>query len=101
MNTKTMESVEYIELISNIKSMYLNAYYSIDNKGHEGLGYDYYSHSSSPARRFTDEFNQYLTYFQVFNKITNDRDYYELEEEAREVVKHMNERKMQNDKFEN
>lgn len=100
MNSRTMESTEYIELINSIKSMYLNAYYSIDNKGHEGLGYDYYSHSSSPARRFTDAFNQYLTYFQVFNKITNDREYYELEEEAREVVKHMNERKTQNDKFE-
>lgn len=101
MNTHDMESTEYIKLINSIKEMYLNAYYSIDNKGHEGLGYDNYSHSSSPARRFTDAHNQYLTHFQVFNKITNDRDYYELEEEAREVVKHMNERKMQNDKFEN
>lgn len=101
MNTKDMESTEYIKLIAGIKEMYLNAYYSIDNRGHEGLGYDYYSHSTSPARRFTDAYNQYLTHLQVFKKIKNDRDYYELEEEAREVVKHMNERKMQNDKFEN
>ncbi len=101
MNNKDMESTEYLKLIAGIKEMYLNAYYSIDNKGHEGLGYDYYSHSSSPARRFTDAYNQYLTYFQAFNKIINDRDYYELEAESREVVKHMNERKLQNDKFEN
>jgi len=100
MDIKDMQGIEYIKIINGIKEMYLNAYYSIDNQGHEGLGYDYYSHSSSPARRFTDSHNQYLTYFQVFNKITSDKDYYELEEEAIEIVKHMNERKIQNDKFE-
>lgn len=99
LDKSSVSSDEYQRIVDNIKSLYLNAYYSTENKGHEGLGYDYYSHSTSSARRFEDSFNQYLTYFQLFDRITNDRDYYELETMAKEVVSHINDRKRENSKF--
>lgn len=95
-----INSAKYIELLNHLKEMYFNAYYSIENNGHEGLGYDFYSHSTSAARRFSDTFNQYLTYFQIFDGIQSDREYYELEATAREIINHINERKLQNSKFE-
>ena len=100
MDIEGLDRNEYIKTIENIKKMYLNAYYSIENLGHEGLGYDFYSHSSSSARRFSDSFNQYLTYFQVFEKIDSDKKYYELEETAKEVINYLNTRKRENSKFE-
>lgn len=100
MDKEEINSKKYQNIIMQIKEMYLNAFYSTINMGHEGLGYDAYSHSSSAARRFCDNFNQYLTYFQVFNGIISDKDYYELEETAKEVVTYINLRKRENSKFE-
>lgn len=99
LDKESLDTIEYQGIIDNIKSLYLNAHYSTENHGHEGLGYDYYSHSTSSARRFIDSFNQYLTYFQIFDGIISDRDYYELETMAKEVVSHINERKKENNKF--
>lgn len=99
MNREDLEDAKYKEILKSIKEMYLNAHYSTENLGHEGLGYEFYSHSTSPARRFDDSFNQYLTYFQVFNKIESDLSYYELEALSREVVEHINKRKSENTKF--
>lgn len=99
LDKSSLSSAEYQLIIDTIKTLYLNAHYSTVNRGHEGLGYDYYSHSTSAARRFADSFNQYLTYFQLFDRITSDRDYYELEQMTKEIVNHINERKRENSKF--
>lgn len=101
MGKSDLDSREYVKLINHIKQLYLCAHYSIYNSGHEGLGYDFYSHSTSSLRRFSDSFNQYLTYFQVFDKVKSDREFYDLEELAKEVVDHINYRKQENNKFEN
>ena len=37
-----------------IKNIYPRAYYTTKNVGHMGLGTDYYSHVTSPLRRFSD-----------------------------------------------
>ena len=39
---------------------YGNSYYSTENLGHAGLNINYYSHSSSPMRRYPDAVNQQL-----------------------------------------
>ena len=49
--TKTDKIVKNIELIKN---MFPRAFYSRFNKGHEGLGIDFYSHVTSPLRRLAD-----------------------------------------------
>lgn len=92
---------EYEKMIKLLSTAYLSAYYSGENKGHEGLGYKYYSHSSSAARRFADSYDQYLTYFQLFNEPLSDKEYYDLERELHEVADHINERKRENTKFQN
>ena len=92
---------EYEKMIKLLSTAYLSAYYSGENKGHEGLGYKYYSHSSSAARRFADSYDQYLTYLQLFNGPLSDKEYYDLERELHEVADHINERKRENTKFQN
>ena len=39
---------------------YGNSYYSVHNSGHSGLNVNYYSHSTSPMRRYVDIINQQL-----------------------------------------
>ena len=89
----------YMETFEKIKELYLNAYYSLENKGHEGLGYkDGFSHSTSPLRRAPDGINQYCTYLQVFENI-GDKEYEELHQMLNEFVNHFNIRKKQNEDF--
>lgn len=85
-------------IYQDIKNFYLNAHYDIENKGHEGLGYNHYCHATSPARRFVDSYIEYLLYLQLFSRIDTETKY-ELENEVKEVVKHINERKRENAKF--
>ena len=47
----TDKIVKNIELIKN---MFPRAFYSRSNKGHEGLGINFYSHVTSPLRRLAD-----------------------------------------------
>ena len=67
--TNNRHIVENIELLKNL---YPRAYYSLENKGHEGLGIQYYAHATSPERREADNVvNKCLNTF-VFNEYTND-----------------------------
>ena len=104
--TKTYEGnippKEYEKLVKVLAVSYLNAYYSSTSIGHEGLGYDYYSHSSSAARRFVDSYNQYLTYQQLFQSHPlTDGEYYELEGVTKEIIEYINDKKRENQKFQN
>lgn len=47
-------NISIIKDINIIKSMYPRAYCTSRNVGHFGLGVDYYSNSTSPLRRFSD-----------------------------------------------
>lgn len=97
---ENMTEEEYKRVTDIIENIYLTAHYSTVNEGHEGLGYDFYSHSTCGARRFADSFNQYLTYLQVFDTIT-DKDYYELEIISKGITSYLNEKKKENTTFEN
>lgn len=99
MHYLNVSNEEKVRIYNILKYTYLNAYYSEVNKSHQGLNYSSYSHSSAAARRFSDSFNQYLTYFQVFNRIYKDDDYYQLQQLTKQVAKHLNERKRNTEKF--
>ncbi len=43
-----------VKNIDLIKNMFPRAFYTRNNKGHEGLGIDFYSHVTSPLRRLAD-----------------------------------------------
>lgn len=96
-----IDGVEQKRIFNIIKETYLSAYYSEINIGHQGLNYDFYSHSSSAARRFSDSFVQYLTYMQVFDKNITDKKLYELQQITKEVAEHINMKKKENANFAN
>lgn len=92
----SISSQELDEMVNTIRQMYLTASYSTVNQGHQGLGYEFYSHSTSGARRFIDSYNQYLTYLQIFGKEKGD----DLIVSAEEVVERVNKRKIEIRMFE-
>jgi len=101
----SLSHVEVTELnhkniLKLLKEVMLTAHYSTENYGHKGLNYNYYSHSTSAARRFADTFCQYLTHEQIFGGPISDKRRYELETIAKEVVEHINLKKKENAKFE-
>jgi exoribonuclease R len=66
------EIATYLEQLKNI---YPKAYYTTQNVGHVGLGVDFYSHSTSPLRRFTDIANlDSINRFVISNKTFNNDD---------------------------
>ena len=94
-----LENIEYQRIFNIIKESYLSAYYSEKNTGHQGLNYDFYSHSSSAARRFSDSFVQYLTHIQIFDNNISDKKLLELEQTTKEVAEHINLKKKENANF--
>jgi len=47
-------NAKIVRTINILKNQYPRAYYSLSNKGHQGLGIPYYSHDTSPLRRYAD-----------------------------------------------
>ena len=50
-------SNEIADYLEQLKKVYPSAFYTTKNVGHMGLGVDFYSHSTSPLRRFSDLIN--------------------------------------------
>ena len=88
-------------ILNAIKEKYLNARYSDTNSGHYGLGLDYYSHSTSPLRRYSDALGQYIMYDILFNCNFDDKTIYNWEEIVKEVSPYLNERIKNNGLFSN
>lgn len=69
-----------------LNSSYSKAKYSIDNLGHYGLGYDSYSHSTAPLRRYADLVNQKIIEKFFLTKEINDQDIYFWEERLPQIA---------------
>lgn len=54
------ESGKYMKLIESFIMQYPSSSYGLKNKGHAGLGYNSYTHITSPLRRYCDLMNQRL-----------------------------------------
>ena len=66
---KTDQMIKDLEMIKNL---FPRAYYTRINDGHYGLGIDYYSHVTSPLRRYADNIaNRCIKKF-LLNKYTED-----------------------------
>ena len=50
---------EYLNYIEMLKNIYPKAMYELECRGHYGLGINYYSHVTSPLRRFSDVIASY------------------------------------------
>lgn len=82
-------NIELRNMIKSIKGNLPKSYYSGINEGHKGLDLDYYSHTTSPLRRFSDLLNVHAINTCYF-KVPLDQDVYELETEINEVCKYLN-----------
>ena len=51
---KQKNTSRFINLLNLLKNQYPRAYYTRENKGHFGLGLEYYTHVTSPLRRAAD-----------------------------------------------
>ena len=87
-------SIDDLEQLSN-----MIAYYTVFPERHCGLGYDVYSHSSSPARRASDTVNQFIDDALIFNPNPTNEEIYWWEEEVKRLTKHFNETKQGVDAF--
>ena len=67
-NTKT-----YLKIIESLINLYPKAYYSTDNIGHFGIDVKYYSHSTSPIRRYADLVVQRLIHDLIFEYPTDEK----------------------------
>lgn len=73
----------------NIQNTILSPSYSSLPLEHSGLSLTPYSHSTSPARRYSDGYIQYLTYSFLFTPVT-DHKIYKWEAEVKQVAEHLN-----------
>ena len=60
-----------------LSSLFLESEYSKEPTFHYGLGFDCYSHSTDPGRRYVDLYNQYLMNMYYFGKYNKDNFDYE------------------------
>lgn len=60
-----------------LSSLFLESEYSKEPTFHYGLGFDCYSHSTDPGRRYVDLYNQYLMNMYYFGKCNKDNFDYE------------------------
>lgn len=66
------QNKEYIKNLELIKGIFPRAYYTNKNVGHMGLGTTYYSHVTSPLRRYADNIASECIYKFILGEYTED-----------------------------
>ena len=87
------------EFMYKLKESYAKAQYAIKPTYHQGLHLPYYSHSSSPARRYCDAENQYMVDDMVFNGNRDDYNIRVWEYRAEKLIRDLNNVKKTNENF--
>lgn len=87
---KKMINYQQLEKIS--AELLSDSCYSTVNIGHAGLGVKYYSHSTSPARRYADVISEKLIYELLFLEKTNLGNVNRILSKLDDIVSHLNER---------
>lgn len=80
----------YINEINIQKNKYPQSYYSIDNKGHKGLGMSSYAHMTSPIRRLADNYNILMIQECFLKKCSDPQKYHYalLLKQASDIINH-------------
>ena len=89
------------EFMYKFKESYAKSQYTNTPTYHQGLGLPYYSHSSSPARRYADAEGQYMIHDMIFNNNLSDFNIQAWEYRSEQTVRHLNETKKSNETFAN
>lgn len=87
------------EYYQKIKDSYTKAQYTDKPVYHKGQNLECYSHSSSPARRYADAFNQYLLYDFIFQKFKSNQSIYKWEYQLHDLAYYLNQKKKENEVF--
>ena len=84
------DSQYYINEINIQKNKYPQSYYSIDNKGHKGLGMSSYAHMTSPIRRLADNYNILMIQECFLKKCSDPHKYHYalLLKQASDIINH-------------
>lgn len=99
-NDLKLNELNYKKLRDVMEIISSSGYYSITNKGHYGLSFDSYSHSTSPARRYADVVSQRLLYDFVFNENISNKNIYEWENNINVISDILNKCEKENYMFE-
>lgn len=86
---KNPKDINQKKMLMDIKSRFPKAFYTRFNQGHKGLDVSYYSHITSPLRRFCDILNLLCLDTCYFKKPT-DRQIYQLEKEIDTTCDYIN-----------
>ena len=87
------------EYYQKIKDSYTKAQYTDKPVYHKGQNLECYSHSSSPARRYADAFNQYLLYDFIFQQFQSNQSIYKWEYQLHDLAYYLNQKKKENEVF--
>lgn len=87
------------EYYQKIKDSYTKAQYTDKPVYHKGQNLECYSHSSSPARRYADAFNQYLLYDFIFQNEQSNQSIYKWEYQLHDLAYYLNQKKKENEVF--
>lgn len=79
----------YLKMIETLIKSYPKAYYSTENIGHFGIDVDYYSHSTSPIRRYSDLVIQRLIHDFILDTPTDEKFIY-WDDKLGDICSHMN-----------
>ena len=93
-------SAEYLEYLEMIRNIYPQSIYSTENKGHFGLGLKFYSHITSPLRRFADIVAIECLDKMYFNEY-KDTDIYNFENYLKETIDRINQKRLSIEVFSN
>ena len=77
------------KILKDMKNRFPKSYYSRENKGHMGLKIDYYSHVTSPLRRFADDLNMHAINICYFHN-PSDKEIYRLNDEIDTTCNYIN-----------
>lgn len=70
--TMRRDNKDLVRDLEMLKNIFPRAYYTSENKGHIGLGTDYYSHTTSPLRRIADDISIECIYKFILGEYTKE-----------------------------
>lgn len=95
-NKETLNNKSYLR---GLKKSLVSASYSTQALPHDGVGLMCYSHSTSPLRRYSDSYCQYIINDLLFNNNIDDKNIYKWEDINKMLIRYLNEKKLNNELF--
>ena len=96
---QSTESQNVSQILKLINESYLSSQYSLNNKGHCGLGVNSYCHSTNPIRNYASLTIQRIEQDFLMNEKIDDILFYAWEDYLKELIEHLNNKKNENRQY--